>query len=281
MTQLARFSLLLVALLVSGFPFGFTPAHADELPQDTNKIESLTPEQARKLAEEFPGVEVEFETDEEIGWWWSDGLPLQGLTTLNPKTAEELARFKGNAILLTGLSSLGVDTATSFAAYDGDVVVSEKVQKRFLATHPLSPESTVAWAVVTRGDLSRVPAIDLAIAKALAEFKGRELSLTGLTTLDADTAKALAATEKWDGDLSAVTALDTPDSVAIAKALATRKGPLKLPNLKKISPKTLSALIAKEDVAIPLIETRELIQEPDGSVTEDFVIPEGFMQQSR
>jgi hypothetical protein len=69
---------------------------------------------------------------------------------------------------------------------------------------------------------------------------------------------------------------EVADSVAVAKALATRKGPLALPNLKKISPKTLSALIEKEDVDIPLIETLELIQEPDGSATEDFVVPEGF-----
>ncbi len=146
---------------------------------------------------------------------------------------------------------------------------------------------------------------DAAAAKALAEFKGRSLYLNGLTTLDADTAKslaeskgwhgrlpklttlspenakALAATEKWDGDLSAVTALDSPDSVAIAQALATRKGPLSLPNLNKISPKTLSALIEKEDVEIPLIETLELIQEPDGSVTEDFVIPKDFQERQK
>jgi hypothetical protein len=78
--------------------------------------------------------------------------------------------------------------------------------------------------------------------------------------------------------LPTVTALDSPDSVAIAKLLATWKGPLSLPNLKKISPKTLSALIEKEDIDIPLIETLELIPEPDGSVTEDFVIPEGFQR---
>ena len=30
----------------------------------------------------------------------------------------------------------------------------------------------------------------------------------------------------------------------------------------------------KEDVEIPLVETLELIPEPDGSTTEDFVIPE-------
>ena len=104
----------------------------------------------------------------------------------------------------------------------------------------------------------------------------RPLYFKGATTLDAEIAKELAAAEKWNGYLSGVTALDSPDSVAIAKALATRKGPLHLPNLKKISPKTLTALIKKEDVKIPLIETLELIQEPDGSVTEDFVIPDGI-----
>jgi hypothetical protein len=76
--------------------------------------------------------------------------------------------------------------------------------------------------------------------------------------------------------LESVTAFESPDSVAIAKALAARKGPLSLPNLKRISPKTLTALIEKEDVEIPPIETLELIPEPDGSPTEDFVIPEGF-----
>jgi predicted small lipoprotein YifL len=73
-----------------------------------------------------------------------------------------------------------------------------------------------------------------------------------------------------------LTSLNSPDSVAIALALATRKGPLKLPNLKKISPKTHTALLKKEDVEIPLLETLELIPEPDGSATDDFVIPDGF-----
>jgi hypothetical protein len=73
--------------------------------------------------------------------------------------------------------------------------------------------------------------------------------------------------------------LDSPDSVAIAQALATRKGVLLLRFLKKISRKTLAALIEKEDVIIPRIETLELIPEPDGSPTEDFVIPEGFKRR--
>jgi len=90
--------------------------------------------------------------------------------------------------------------------------------------------------------------------------------------LTPDSAAAWAALLK--GDLSFVTALESPDSVAIAQALATRKGPLKLPGLKKISPKTLTALIENKDVEIPLIETLELIPEPDGSPTDDFVVPE-------
>ena len=71
-----------------------------------------------------------------------------------------------------------------------------------------------------------------------------------------------------------VVALDTPDAVAVAQALAKRKGWLRLANLKKISPKTLMALVEKQEVEIPLIETLELIPEPDGSGNDDFVIPE-------
>jgi hypothetical protein len=91
----------------------------------------------------------------------------------------------------------------------------------------------------------------------------------------------LALAEIFRGDLSAVTALDSPDSVAIAQALATRKGPLTLPNLKKISPKTLTALIEKQDVEIPLIETLELIPEPDGSPNDDFLIPKWLEERQK
>ena len=38
---------------------------------------------------------------------------------------------------------------------------------------------------------------------------------------------------------------------------------------------------AEEDVVIPLIETLELIQEPDGSPTEDFIIPTGFQTRQK
>jgi hypothetical protein len=129
--------------------------------------------------------------------------------------------------------------------------------------------------------LNGLTALDADTAKALAEFKGQILQLNGLTTLDADTAKALAESKSWDGQLPRIAAFESPDSVEIAAALAKREGPLLLRSLTKISPKTLTSLIEKEDVEIPLIETLELIQEPDGSPTEDFVIPKGFQARQK
>ena len=117
-------------------------------------------------------------------------------------------------------------------------------------------------------DINNIKSLTLEQARKLvAEFKGQHLILSSLATLDADTATALAEFKgqgglrladeakkaffknnpftletalAWaavaGGELTAITAFDAPDSVAIAQVLATRKGPLSLPNLKKISP---------------------------------------------
>jgi hypothetical protein len=446
-------------------------ATAAELPEDTNKIESLTPEQARNLAEEFPGVAMEFEvkgvgknkvsgclplnslksldaeTARALARYAKGPLVLNGLTALDTDTAKALAEFKGH-LMLFGLTTLDADTAKALADFKGDLgllglntletdsaralaecnakslgfslptldAATAKALAGFkgptlrlfgltmldaatakglaefkgqelhlLGLTTLSDEAAKALAqykgrldienltTLTNSELAEkwakdgigckalttlsadaasmfaqhsrnvliltldsLTGLDAATAKALAEFKGKQLALGGLTTLDADAAKALAQFEGRDlilghlttldadtakalgefkgavhlplfpdvkeaffsknpltpetalawavvsnGDFSHVTTLDSPDAVAIAQALAKRKGPLNLPNLKKISPKTLTALLEKEDVEIPLIETLELIQEPDGSTTEDFVIPERFQQQRR
>jgi hypothetical protein len=200
-------SLVVFALIVSCLTSGWPRALADELPADTNQIESLTPEAARKLAGEFPGVEVEVVVPRGT-FPLPDCLPLNGLKALDAETA-----------------------------------------------------------------------------KALAGYGRGPLLLNGLTTLDAATATALVAIKNWNGQLPAFTAFDTPDSVAIAEALATRQGKLTFPNLQKISPKTLTALLTKNDVEIPLVETLEVIPEPDGSLTEDFLVPDWLeerqMQQAR
>ena len=162
----------LLVILGSLMPLGPTDTRADELPEGTDKIERLTLEQARTLAEFNRGA-----------------LYLRGLTTLNANVAEALAEFKGNALSLKGLTTLDADTAKALADYAGQIHVQAKLRDGFLAQHALS----------------------------------------------VDTAGALAAL--CSGDLYTIIALDSPDSVAIAQALARRKGPLSLPNLKKISPR--------------------------------------------
>ena len=244
MPTLARLLLVCASLLL-----GPLMAMADELPKDTNEIESLTVEQARKLAETFPGVVIQVTVAKET-LEWSNCLPLNGLKKLDSDVAQALAGYSKGPLVLNGLTSLSDEAAKALAQHKGSLYLNG------LTT--LSDEA----------------------ATALAQYEGR-LELNGLTTLSAEAATALAASMSWDGNLPSLAALDSPDSVAIAKALATRKGPLSLPNLKKISPKTLSALLEKEDIDIPLIETLELIPEPDGSVTEDFVIPEGFQQRQQ
>lgn len=178
-------------------------------------------------------------------------LSLNDLTVLFDEAAKALARHTRD-LSLNGLTTLSAEAAKALARHQAALGL------RLNGLTTLSEEA----------------------AKALAEYKGF-LSLNGLTKLPAEAAKALAAADKWSGLLPRVTALDSPDAVAVAEALATKKGPLNLPSLRKISPKTLTALIQKGDVEIPLIETLELIPEPDGSPTEDFLIPEGFQQRPK
>jgi len=99
---------------------------------------------------------------------------------------------------------------------------------------------------------------------------------TTLTREVAESVVALAAAGHGSS-LNGIKSIESRDATELAAILATSKARLAIPRLRRISPKTLSALIAKEDVHIPLIETLELIEEPDGS-TEDFVIPETFLQ---
>ena len=279
-------SILAAALIVSLVSFSPSRALADELPKATNQIESLTPEQATALAElkgsrqgrlNLNGLTtLDAATAKVLAEFNGQSLYLNGLTTLDAATAKALAEFKGPYLELIGLTALGADAAKALAEFNGKV----------LALNGLTAlDADIAKALAEFNGqtlhLSALTTLDAATAKALVVSTAWDGRLPKLTTLDADIAKTLATLDKWDGDLSSIVAIESPDSVEIAAALATRKGPLSLPNLKKISPKTLTALIEKEDVKIPLIETLELIQEPDGSPTEDFVIPKGFQSRQK
>jgi hypothetical protein len=204
-------ALVLFTLLALGRAIGFTAALADDQPAGTDTIESLTPEQARALVEEWPGIQYRKKlkgSEHGLG----DCLPLNALKTLDPATVQALAGWKG-ALFLDGLTTLDADTAGALVGFRGErILLQEKVEKKVqplrlkLFPEPLTPENPLT-------------------PETALIFKS--------------------------GTFARLTALESPDSVEIASALASREGPLPLPNLKKISPKTLTALLQKADVEIP------------------------------
>jgi hypothetical protein len=296
----SRLSRLVFALLVSGVAVGLQTALAAELTADTNTIESLTPEQATTLVTGFPGVTLEVEIAGFGKVTAARCLPLNGLPVVAAETAEALARYRKGPLFLDGLTTLSDEAARALAQHKGGLL-----SLNGLATLP----DDAAQALTQHKGylfLNGLTTLSDQAAKALAPHRGNELFLNRLTTLNSvalvtkltqgndallwisrltavspEVAKVLAAVDKWDGRLPSLTTLDSPDSVEIAKALATRKQRLSLPNLEKISPKTLSALLEKRDVEIPLVETLELLPEPDGSLTEDFIIPEWLEARER
>jgi hypothetical protein len=170
----------------------------------------------------------------------SAALNLSGLTRLDPEAARTLATFAGGTLRLNGVTAFPPEVCRELAAFQGRALGLDSLLPAIGRDVPLTPE----------------------VARLVHHCGGQE-PLPGLVAGPGIT-------------LAGVAALDTREAEQIAKILATVKGPLSLPSLKNISPKTLSALLAKEDVTIPLIETLEIISEPDGSATEDFVLPPEF-----
>lgn len=261
------------SLLVLGVSPGPTPLVANEPPKNTAAIDSLTPEQARKLVKRSSGVTIDVQVRSKPSQEFHqlhNTLPLNGLKLLDADTAKELAKHADGSLLLNGLKTLSADAAAALADYKG-----QRLELSGLTAIDADVAKWLAAVNVNALDLDGLTALRADAATALAEAKAHALSL------DADTARSLVPIETWNGVLPELTAFESPDSVAVAEVLATRTSPLLLPNLKKISPKTLTVLIKKEDVFLPPIETLELIPEPNGSPTDDFVIPDGFAERQR
>jgi hypothetical protein len=207
---------------------------------------------------EHAGTTVASENGEVI---FENALSLRGVKAIDAETAAALAAYDKGPLFLDGMTTLDAAGATALARPERDLHLS-------------------------------LTALDAEAAATLAEFRGQELSVMGTftesvggpTPLTPEVARLIQTCAEYHesgADLPSVTALDTPAAVEIAGILASIKGPLSLPSLRKISPKALMALVEKEDVAIPLLETLELIAEPDGSLTEDFVVPEGFEERQQ
>ncbi len=229
------------------------------------------------------------------------GLLIAGLRTLDAGGARPLMAYRGNVLVLDGLTTLTADAAAVLAEFPGNSLVLSGLER--LDAAAAERLARFDKQTLSLGDLS---VLDAEAARALGEFKGTYCHL-GIAaaagapelfaalgdrircpteTVGAQTPLTLAIARaigdrprQVGGSLPALTTFAGPDAVAIAAALARRQGPLALPNLKRVSPKTLAALLAKEDVEIPLIEMLQLIPEPDGGENDDLVVPEAVLKR--
>lgn len=165
MKTIARCRLVSIPLAALAVCLGFFgadgPARAnDDLPRDTKQIETLTPDQARKLVADFNGTLLvldgltilDVETAKALASYGGDVLVLGGLTALDSEVARALAGFKGRMLALNGLRTLNAATAGAIATFKGDVIA-----------------------------LNGLKAIDDEAAAALAGFEGKMLAMNGLT----------------------------------------------------------------------------------------------------
>jgi beta-lactamase regulating signal transducer with metallopeptidase domain len=244
-------SLLVAVLVMAAAPI--REARADELPKDTNQIESLTVEQAKKLVEEFPGVTVEVTSKDSGSYKLEKCLPVNGLKKLMPDVAQALAGYSRGPLFLNGLTTLSDEAATALAQYRGiwlslaglttlsDEAAKAMAQhKGYLFLNGLTTLSDEAGKALAQheGELSLNGLTTLSdeAAKALAQHKGY-LFLNGLTTLSDEAATALAQ-HKGSLSLNGLTTL----SAEAAKTLAQRKGELYLDGLTTLSAEAATAL---------------------------------------
>lgn len=204
-----------------------------------------------------------------------------GVTSLDADTAAQFLAFRGERLFIDKLKSVDEAAAAiivKLPAWTGSLYGLEE----------LSPPVARALATSSRQSLriNGVKSLNAESAEALATFKGKWLNLDGITTLDpkaaealtafpghvttdgltslsADTARALARVTKWRGWMPNITALEASDSLAVAEALGGSTGPVGLPNLKRLSPKTFAALKKKKGIDLPPREKLEFIPEPD------------------
>jgi len=273
-------------------------------------LTTLDAEAARGLAAfrgtlELDGLtEIDAETAAALATYAGPKLSLRGLKTLSTGAAEQLAKAKAWDGRLSSLRGLSDEAATALAGFEGKGL-------EILPSVPFSDRAVQALAGFRGASLYLiVPRLSDESVRALAAFKGDSLSLAGLEEPPAELARLLPefACQKlslhpWEyflGGRQPVTPADarlvaayagrlgktcvlpgiegfeTPAAVEIATMLAASPGSLSIPNLKRVSPKTLTALIEKRNIELPPVESLQLIEEPDGSFTDDFVIPENF-----
>ncbi|MEX0688941.1 MAG: hypothetical protein WD072_09775 [Pirellulales bacterium] len=277
-------------------------------------LTSLDAASARGLAAfrgnlELDGLtEIDPDTAAALATYTGPKLSLRGLKSLSAETAEQLAKVKAWDGGLSSLRSLSDEAAAALAGFEGKgllisgVPLSDRAVQAlagfrgsslYLIVPQLSDESVRALAAFKGDSLSLAGLVEppAELARLLPEFACKKLSLhpweyylgsrQPVTTADARLVAAYAGRLGKTCVLPGITGFETPDAVEIANTLAASTGSLSIPNLKRVSPKSLTALIEKGNIELPPIEFIELIQEPDGGPTDDFVIPDNFPERGR
>lgn len=277
-------------------------------------LTTLDAEAARGLAAfkenlELDGlVAIDAATAAALAEYAGPRLSLRGLKTLSADAAAQLAKAKAWEGRLSSLRSLSDEAAQELAGFEG--------KSLDLGPVPLSDRAVAALAGFRGASLGLfVSRLSEDSVRALAAFSGDRLSLTGLEEPPAGLAELLpeftcrnVSLHPWEWNLGrnrpvttadarllaayaarlgktclvpGISGLETPEAVEIAKILAASLGAFSIPNIERISPRTLTALIRNGNVELPPIEAIELIPEPDGGFTDDFVVPKDFPTRNR
>ena len=193
---------------------------AEDFPEDTNEIKSLTAKQAADLVMVVTHVR-KYDT--------FIGLALNGLTSIDKDVARELAKFKGERMLSLGLTSIDKDVAQELAKFKGqlrlydltsiDKDVAQELAKfegrRTLSLGLTSIDKDVAQELAKINldyFFLYLTSIDKDVAQELAKFKG-DLYLSHLTSIDKDVAQELA---KFKGGKLVLEGLTSIDEVTLA-----------------------------------------------------------------
>lgn len=241
--------LLPIVVLAVVFLLKESSSLADDLPEDTNKIESITLEYARRLAERVP-KEVRVRVEGFGTFVHKSCLSLDGLKALDAETAKALAGCNTDAILLNGLTALDADTAKALAACK-----AEALYLNGLTT--IDTESARGLADFAGHSLllNGATTLDAEAAESLAGFKGERIFLSGLQTLSAEAAEAIAAFRGRSLDLR-MNALDS----SVAEGLAEFKGQLTIRGVTVLEVDAADS-IAEHEGSLDFVDLKSLSPE--------------------
>ena len=94
-------------------------------------------------------------------------------------------------------------------------------------------------------------------------------------------AAAALAPHEHDLRLDNLRTLDGADAIDVARALARKRGSLRIPHLERITIGALKALATKTDIDLPPIEEFEVVPDDPGGASDDVVLPRALLGRQR